>query len=283
MLTNSDLEVMIYPSRIYGKEIQEYSNFFASLFGNELISFGYDRLDKKGFYEGISNQPRLTEIYIETQTYKALEYRAKHDRCTGHGFVYPNESSDDSIYNNFRIQLNKELDLYTTFYITENCLSYQTVVSWNFRAPLKSNSLTQWENHILQCFLNNRKSIQYALDQFKTYYRSISKKIVPIQIFKPTIERQNLKPTELGEKLVEEIWLTKNDLYLKNIDLTKKEASYIYFYLQGMNAKEMAEKMFVSRRTVEDHMKRIKQKLRVKSRSQFHTAIEKINLWRNTL
>ena len=52
-------------------------------------------------------------------------------------------------------------------------------------------------------------------------------------------------------------------------------------YPSQIYCKEMQQ--YPDFRTVEDYIKRIKQKLNVKSRSEFHVAMEKVNLWRNLL
>ncbi len=108
-------------------------------------------------------------------------------------------------------------------------------------------------------------------------------KSAPIKLLKLATEENKTSQVTVEKRLLESKWLTKNDLNLKSIDFSNKEASCIYFYLQGMNAREIGKKMFISTRTVEDHIKHIKQKLFVNSRSEFYLAMKKVNLWRNTL
>lgn len=281
-----DFDALAYPSRMYGKMAGEFLGFFTPLLGNELMSFGYERLAKGGFYEAISSMPRIPEIFIETKAYQATQVFVKQGYWTEHGFIYPNKFLDQPIYNEFRIELDKQLGVYATFYAMQACLNYQHVFVWNFKAPLKFSTLTAWENHILLCFMNNGSRVQYILDQFKkVYYQNISKKITAIKLLEPTIKEKRISMSRgvLGENLFESKCLTKDDLYLKNLNLSSKEALCIHFYLQGMSAKEIAEKMFVSRRTIEDYIKHIKEKLNVKSRSEVHVAMEKVNLWRHTL
>lgn len=287
-----DLETLVYPSQLYAECMQQYADFFASLFGSECIVFGYERLSKNGFYESISNKSRIAELFIDTKAYQIMQFIHKKFCYIEHGFIYPNESTDhqyaaveQSIYNQFRKQLDKELDLYATFYVLEPCLNFQHIFVWNFKAPLKSISLTAWENQILLCFMNNKRSIQYTLDHFKKfYYQTVSRQIVPIKLLNSTPEQKTKNSSSiLDEKLIETHWLEPKDLYLKNIDLSPKETLCIHFYLQGMSAKEIAMNMFVSNRTVEDYIKRIKQKLKVQSRSALHATIEKINLWKNII
>ncbi len=281
-----DFDDLVYPSQVYGKMAGEYLGFFTPLFGNELMSFGYERLSKEGFYEGISSMPRIPEIFIETKAYQATEVFAKQGCWTEHGFIYPNKFLDQPIYNKFRIELDKQLGIYATFYAMQACLNYQHVFVWNFQAPLKFNTLTAWENHILLRFMNNGSRIEYMLDQFKkAYYQSVSKKITAIKLLMPTIQKKknSISRSVLEESLIESKCLKKNDLYLKNLNLSSKEALCIHFYLQGMSAKEIAAKMFFSRRTVEDYIKRIKEKLNVSSRPEVYTAMKKVNLWRHTL
>ncbi len=163
----SKLEALVCPSQVYSKLMQQYSNFFASLFGNEFIGFGYEKLDENGFYQALSNDSRIAEIFIETKAFQVIQCVAKELCVIEHNFIYSEESADQSIYNNFRRHLDKELGLYGTFYITEPCLNFQHVFVWNFRPPSKSMTLSKWENKILLCFINNRKSIQHVLYDFK--------------------------------------------------------------------------------------------------------------------
>ncbi|HEV2524492.1 MAG TPA: hypothetical protein VGU44_05120, partial [Gammaproteobacteria bacterium] len=67
MLTNLDLEALVYSSKTHFAMMQRYDHFFASLFGTELITFGYERLNKNGFYEAISSMPQIAEIFTETR------------------------------------------------------------------------------------------------------------------------------------------------------------------------------------------------------------------------
>lgn len=247
MLTK--LDALVYPSQIYSKLMRQYSAFFASLFGNEFIGFGYERLNKNGFYEAISNNSRIAEIFIETKAAQLMQFITKQLRITEHGFIYPCDSADQSIYNQFRIQLEKQLDMHSTFYVMEPCLNFQHIFVWNFRPPLKLSSLIKWENKILLHFMNNRKSIQYILENFKkVYQKTISKKVTPVKLLNASIEHKEVSSARtLGEQLVEKNWLSKKDLYLKNIELSKKEALCTHFYLQGMSAKEIASEMFLSK------------------------------------
>jgi len=281
----TNLEALLYPSRAYAEIIGQYLEPFTACFGKEFMSFGYERLFKNDFYEVISNMPRIAEIFIETKTYQVMQSFTQQLCAVEHGFIYPDKYAVQPIYNHFRIELDKQLGLYATFYAMETCLNYQHVFVWNFRPPLKSISLIGWENQVLLSFINNRKSIQYVLDHFKkVYYQNISKKVVPIKLLKPILQEKKISTAKsVGESLLESKLLAKNDLYLENLSLSNKEALCAHFYLQGMSAKEIAGKMFCSRRTVEDYIQGIKQKLRVKSRSEFHAAMEKVNLWKTIL
>lgn len=286
MLTHSDLEALIDSSRSHLATMRQYEHFFSTLFGNELISFGYERLNKHGFYEAISSMPSIGEIFTETKAYQAMQCVTQQLLSIEHGFIYADSVSEQPLYTRFRSQLDKQLGIYSTFYATEPCLNYQHVFVWNFRAPLKSISLTTWENQILFSFINHRKSIQHVLSQFKKVYnQNIRIKIMPVRLLKPTTTdgAPKVEQAIIEKRLLKSKWLTKNDLHLKKINFSNREASCIHFYLQGMNAREIGEKMFISTRTVEDHIKRIKQKLSVNSRSEFYLTMEKINLWKNTI
>ncbi|HQW57916.1 MAG TPA: helix-turn-helix domain-containing protein [Gammaproteobacteria bacterium] len=283
MSTNLDLKALVYSSKTHFATMRQYDRFFASLFGAELVNFGYERLNKNGFYEGISSIPQIADIFAETMAYQVMHEVTEQLFSVEHGFIYLNSVSDQSLYNKFRIQLDKQLDIHSTFYAIEPCLNYQHIFVWNFRAPLKPISLTTWENQILLSFINHKKSIQYVLSQFKKVYTQMRTKSAPIKLLKLATEENKTSQVTVEKRLLESKWLTKSDLNLKNIDFSNKEASCIYFYLQGMNAREIGKKMFISTRTVEDHIKHIKQKLFVNSRSEFYLAMKKVNLWRNTL
>jgi len=284
MITN--LESLLYPSQTYSSFMQRHCDFFASLFGKELVAFGYEKLSNNGFYEGMSNLPKIAELFVETNAYQAMQTISDQIRSVEYGFIHADEFFDHIHYRHFRAQMDKELGIYSTFYAVENCLNYQNIFVWSFRAPLKSTSLTIWKNQILVCFMNNQKSIQYVLEQFKLLYRQrISKNVIPVKMLQqPSANEKTLNTsTPLDDSLIQSKCLKKEDLYLKNLTLSEKEASCIHFYLQGMSAKEIAAKVFASRRTIEDHIARIKEKLKVDSRSEVYAAMEKVNLWRSIL
>ena len=73
MSTNLDLKALIYSSKTHFATMRQYDRFFASLFGAELVNFGYERLNNNGFYEGISSIPQIAEIFAETMAYQVMQ------------------------------------------------------------------------------------------------------------------------------------------------------------------------------------------------------------------
>lgn len=55
--------------------------------------------------------------------------------------------------------------------------------------------------------------------------------------------------------------------------LSMRERECVYFYINGLTAKETAKKLFISPRTVETHLEHVKQKLHCRNKSEIFKAI----------
>lgn len=65
---------------------------------------------------------------------------------------------------------------------------------------------------------------------------------------------------------------------LQKAKLTKKETLCLELYLQGMTLKEIGKKIYRSHRTVETHVKNIREKLNANSRSEVFIKAREMNI-----
>jgi carbon storage regulator CsrA len=75
----------------------------------------------------------------------------------------------------------------------------------------------------------------------------------------------------------------KLDYSLQNTELTKREKQCLKLYLQGMIAKEIGNKLARSHRTIESHIRNIKEKLQARSRSEVFIKAKKMKLLENSV
>ena len=74
-------------------------------------------------------------------------------------------------------------------------------------------------------------------------------------------------------------FIKKPCLSLQKIKLTKQETRCLKLYLQGMTMKEIGKQIFRSHRTIETHIKNIKEKLNANSRSAVFNKAKKLIHW----
>lgn len=65
----------------------------------------------------------------------------------------------------------------------------------------------------------------------------------------------------------------------QKVELTKKESEVLYYYLRGRTSKQIALELFLSSRTVEDHICSIKNKLHCDSRAQIVDLVITLGLF----
>ncbi len=73
----------------------------------------------------------------------------------------------------------------------------------------------------------------------------------------------NVDNRQKATRLVEEIHFVQTN-QLKYDSLTKREIEIISLLMKGLNNPQIAERLFISRRTVEQHRKNINRKLEIK-------------------
>jgi DNA-binding CsgD family transcriptional regulator len=142
------------------------------------------------------------------------------------------------------------------------------------------NDFDEIKNRIKACYERNDESEilsyfmrlkPYKKDEYRWTY-------VTSKIIKPADETENAEDRilvacpinfmgDMGKKisnLLEENYYLKNN-YKRFALLTKREKEIIGLLYQGYNNPQIAEKLFISRHTVEQHRKNIKRKLEIKT------------------
>ncbi len=141
------------------------------------------------------------------------------------------------------------------------------------------------QNNCLQFYLNNLN----LLEKFNLYFKESAQDIIAET--KPLITaspQKSILPKETLNLLCEQEAAVLEDIQFDTlclsvgndiVFLTKYELVCLTEYLHGKTAKEISDSIFRSRRTVEHHIKMIKNKLRCKNRMEVFHMLEKNHLF----
>lgn len=170
-------------------------------------------------------------------------------------------------------------DLDYPFYMVERYNNYYD--TYTFTSSCKNHS-------ILNFYLNYRD----ILENFKFYFLEKASQLIKIAACHKVSIPDPLRPTFGGlKKTPSEVKNFKQQFlnkipvehYVVNhleqkVAFTKKEIESLKLLNMGHTAKEISERMFLSPRTIEEHLEHIKHKLGVKKKSEIIAKIIQLNV-----
>lgn len=283
------MEQFVYPSNKYHKVLQKYCDAFKQVFRCEMKVFTYEPWMKNGFGMGVSNEPKINEIYLENEGYKDNPFFVEYDLAQAGSIFWPDQTKVQ-MYNNFKDMLQKKLDIRTSFSILEKAKDCCYYFSWDFKSPPETLNIQQEKNIILEDFVNNYPLIQAIIEQFKTEFFPIIdkeelcsrvnlKELSTVYNKDNGVINQNSRINDPGFLLNANIIKT-DDLKLMKIKFTKLEQTILKLYLRGMTADEISKCLTRSRRTIETQICNIKDKVGCNKRSEVYDTAEKLKLMR---
>lgn len=280
-------EDLICPTKLHCKIMQKYRDFFNKILTCKVISFGCDKCLANNQLMLLSDDVKFIELFIESQGHKDSPFLQGYKNITtGYNLVWDGYSKDNIKHNTYQHLLSQELGVDLTFLILERHSSYSQYFCFDLNVPGNNLSLQEKINIALQDFLNNMILITACLNQFKTEF--LANKVL-LDLFKVNIKGINdsivtAQPQINKDKLriaLETGILTKDDLYLKNIQLTTKEETCLSLYASGISMHEVAEKLALSPRTVEGYLGRLKEKMDANTKSDLLEKFSKLKLIMN--
>ena len=112
----NSLQEYIYSSERQYHVMQKYCDMFNTIFNTNLISFGYERWNSHGLHMGLSNTPRMAELYIDTGAPEDQKLIIHPDNSSSIStFIQYDPEEKESKYNLFRQELEKNFHVRTSF------------------------------------------------------------------------------------------------------------------------------------------------------------------------
>lgn len=219
-----------------------------------------------GGYSLIGNYPPTAEVFFEQDLFKGHPY-FRHPNFFRSGFVIPGLYKTQE-YETTQGKLQTKGDCYHVFLCIRK--HGKGFIEYGF-------ATSQLRPGFESIYLNQLRSFKKFIDYFETEGEKIIKESSAYQINIAEIigDQYHKPPAIAGETIVPKKELhflaaiEANPERKKSIlSLTKSERLTVGEYLTGGTAKQIAQKLFISPRTVEKHLENIKQKLGVTTRSE---------------
>lgn len=250
-------------------DVDTISKPLAEHFG--LTSIVYQRNYSDGSEVRLSNQPEWVKHFYESELYKASVFEATPDYYQK-GFVLWSALTNHSTILDEAKQ--HQIDHGVTLILPnrQGCEFF-----FLGAAPDKGD--------IVQRYLNNID----LLERFTAYFKDKaapllaqaekSRIIIPGKHREPSaINEPILTPTQSELRLAFLQDTPVSHFSLGQESLSKRELDCIAYFLQGYSAKQIGEKLFLSSRTVESHLTRVRAKLDCKNKDELINALRNLQL-----
>ena len=139
----------------------------------------------------------------------------------------------------------------------------------------------------MEDYIKNHEVIHQCLERFKEEFFPVIRRKELCRVNLKDFATANQSPIEIINKnslyrdpqmLLDASAISKEDLRLANVPLTRREEEVLGWYVKGLTAEEIGKRIFLSGRTVEDYFERIKYKLGSKQRSEIFEISKKLKL-----
>ena len=252
----SSLKEYIYSSERQAHFMQKYCDLFNSIFSNEVVSFGYEKWNTAGFHLGLSNAPRMAELYIETGAPEDQNVIIHpHNTTAICTFVQHDPDNFNDKYNYYRQELENHFSIRTTFCIIEKHLDECQAFIWNFKIPKANITINQEQIIIMHDMVNKAALLKHGLDKFKHELSPIIKQeevyMVNVDNISPSYKDTKHYHDEDSDYRIRMNLLCKfnairEHLNINVLDLLTKESLCLELYLKNLKLQEIAENTTIS-------------------------------------
>lgn len=230
-------------------------NICKPFFSKDTFSFfDYGRVTKQGEFYGLTVNADSFKIFFELQ-YQILQP-----------------------FNNYRLQENK------FYYFFHMPASLDTDYAYSLRQVYKITgsdhgfSIVRKQKDFFDAFffsspLPHHHAINFYLNQlprlkdFLEYFQNKAARLIHISAENKIILPDKMLPQIWNNTHYEEIVTQKSFADEKKIKLTKREQEVLMYFCKGYTIKELASLLNLSPRTIEMHLKNLKDKFQIKKKS----------------
>jgi DNA-binding CsgD family transcriptional regulator len=233
--------------------------------------FAHVNIDSNKQFSALSSNPQFGEHYLKNHYYNSDIHMAEKNlgkyviwdsvNLGGKSQKMHTEASDFGIKHTFTI-IQKNINGSSDFY--------------HFASNISNHSINQMylsRLDLLKVFILQFKE---KINKEKHLLSAYSLKIVPYE----NLAHYSLEENEVKAELITQFHEKKNQIvdnpFLFNFqfnNLSPREQTCLYYYIHGKSPREISSILFLSKRTIEQHMENIKIKLNVLTKSEL---IEKV-------
>ena len=223
--------------------------------------FAYQKLYATKEVEFVTTHPDITDFFWQNKFYEKIFFGNIDNYKTGHYLMtLLNDQHIEKVTQAIKQGFNIDNNFVVIKKRTDFCEFY-------YFATKKEN------NTINGFYLNNIDLFENFILYFKEKAHKMLVKIAENKFFFPNSNDKSILAKPENSKIcpLNEVYKTykriNNDNITLNKFLTAKELSCLKHVIQGLSAKETAQLMNISNRTVEKHIENIKNKLKCKNKS----------------
>ena len=262
--------IKCHPCILYADDMQEICKPLRSL---NITYFGHGRINEKGQSTGLSSDPGYLTYYLENKLFN-LDLSATAAISKLNYLIWddvPNSASLQIYYN-----ANTTFCIHHIFTIIE--VNQGITDAYHFATNIKNRAMNSFyiENlNLLKQFIRYYQDKMLLNDTLNRAHKII----VPAKLRDITKNKLLLAdislPKEAFEKFKHELHYYDQNIYpeRKKMALSRREEQCAYYMVQGYTAKEIADILNISSRTVEVHLDRLKEYFCVKNRVQLAVSL----------
>jgi DNA-binding CsgD family transcriptional regulator len=248
-------------TRIFHDKIKRFSAPLVDYFG--VSHFYFYRITNEGFYTGVGLNPEFGD-YFFSENLPIITPFYRHPDNFESGIIFHKAIKDKKWENVLQIAEDK-------FKINFCC---QLINKTNNGIEVFDFALNSPNPVQHMTFINELPLVKLFIDRFLKEFNPFSilenNQIDIAQIIGPSF--QKISPFVLSKKSQRDQFLEKMKIEVPG-SLTKKEITIIEHLIKGFSASQIANAMILSKRTIEHHLERIKDKFFCHSKSDL---IEKV-------
>lgn len=243
----------------HSDKIKRETSHFCEYF--HIAQLWHNRVDDRGYLQGISNHPSWTEYFASEKLYEKC-HLLRHSKYVSEGMTILSDEEAKECVN------QEIIDIFYDGTIQYNSNTWITLVHKNksgtdqFGFFLNKNYLALFINEMRLVNLFTGK-LRENLQPLYTKMEGYQANLVDIMgsYFYKNLEEET-PSNELRQKLLGKLGLHEA------FNLTSKEKQVIKLVLEGFSASAIAPQMFLAKRTIEHFLERIKEKLNCGSKTE---------------
>ncbi len=250
------MKLSVRDSNNYGSASNQLNEMYTQLFASTGLSvFCYARFYKNRQFCMVSSNNLFQQTYLEHEFYNKIYQHYEFDTLNRGKFFCDDIAEHESQQE--ALDITKASGISNVMVINEVQEDYTEI--FNLGSPATVNGINS-------VYLNYHDFIDDYLTITKTEINKLIKRFsIPTIYIPPSANLQKEFPNR-REFDAREIIAQKSQLHDNHIALSKRESSCLALLMHGLSSEEIGNKLYISKRTVENNINRVLDKLNVSSR-----------------